>query len=113
VDDDDSIVNLLKKALIDAGHEVATAGDGVDAYEHVKSTNCDCMLLDVSMPKINGVELLLLMQADGIDVPTIVMAAFQDFEDGEMKSFTNVVHYLPKPFKLEEMVELVDRQLAS
>ena len=113
VDDDKSIVNLLEKALVRAGYEVDSAVDGVEAYERVKAEGCECMLLDVTMPRINGVELLLLMQADGIHVPTIVMADFQDFEDGEMKSIMNVIHFLPKPFKMDEMLELIGKHLAG
>jgi len=113
VDDDEGIVKLLETALIDAGYEVGTASDGVEAYEQLKSADCKWMLLDIAMPRINGVELLLLMQADGIDVPTIVMAGFQDFEDGEMKSFTNVRHFLPKPFKVDAMIELIEKQATA
>ena len=67
----------------------------------------DIILLDINMPKINGVELLLLMQTEGITVPTIVMAGFEGFEEDEMKQFSNVVRFLPKPFEMNDLLESI------
>jgi len=63
VDDDAQITTLLREALEREGYRVETAANGVQAFDLVKSPDCKCMLLDVNMPKINGPELLLLMQA--------------------------------------------------
>ena len=109
VDDEQVIVALLKDTLSARGYEVESASNGVEAYELVKSKSYECMVLDINMPQLNGVELLLLMQADGIEVPTIVMAAFDDFRESEMKQFTNVVRYFPKPFDTEELLEVVKK----
>ena len=61
VDDDKGIQTILRAALEHAGYEVVTSLDGADAYEQVSSSECECMLLDMTMPHINGPELLLLM----------------------------------------------------
>jgi DNA-binding NtrC family response regulator len=61
------------------------------------------------MPKINGVELLLLMQSENIEVPTIVMAGFSDFDEKEMKEFANVVRFMQKPFEIDDMLEAIRR----
>jgi len=113
VDDDADITYLLKKALTEEGYEVMTAGDGVEAYEHLKAFGSTCMLLDIDMPRINGIELLLLLQAEDIHVPTIVMAGFDDFKDKEMKEFSNVVKFMHKPFGVAEMLAAVNEQVAS
>lgn len=107
VDDDAGIVKLLRRALEAEGFVVVTAGDGVDAYALVRGADCQCLVLDIKMPRINGAELLLLMQADGITVPTIVMAGFGDFQAGEMKEFKNVVKFLHKPFAMDAMVAVI------
>ena len=107
VDDDEAIVEFLRAALEDCGYRVETAGNGVQAYEHLKHPDCKGMLLDINMPKINGVELLMLMQADDIRVPTIVMAGFDDFDELEMKNFENVVEFLHKPFELQDLLDRV------
>ena len=107
VDDDPTIVEMLSMALIDEGYRVETASDGAEAYSHLKSPDCKCMLLDVNMPRINGIELLLLMQAEGIQIPTILMAGFSDFEEQEMTQFDSVVKFMSKPFKLNEMLDVI------
>ena len=109
VDDDKRVVATLDMALARAGYLVVRAKDGVEAYGHVKSPACECMLLDVQMPRINGVELLLIMQGEGIHVPTIVMAGFEDFEKEEMKGLPNVVEFFSKPFELADMLAAVRR----
>ena len=113
VDDDPSILKLLRTALEGGGLKVVTAADGVEAYKLVRSPACKCMVLDVMMPRINGVELLLLMQADNIHVPTIVMAGFEDFSADEMKQFGNVVRFLRKPFDLQILLAEVRKQIAK
>lgn len=111
VDDDPDIVKLLRKALEDEGYEVAIAHDGVEAYAEVCRAGCRGMVLDVTMPRINGIELLLLMQADGIEVPTVVMVGFDDFAEQELKQFSNVIAFLRKPFDLATLIAIVKRQM--
>ena len=107
VDDDMVISEVLRKWLEGEGFDVTTCSDGQQAYDKLKEDGVECMILDINMPLINGVELLLLMQAEGIDVPTVVMAGFDDFDEKEMKQFGNVVRFFPKPFEMEEMVRTV------
>jgi DNA-binding NtrC family response regulator len=111
VDDDASIANLLKTALEVEGYRVVTAADGVQAYQAVKSPQCRCMVLDVLMPRINGIELLMLIQAENIQVPTIVMAGFGDFQEVELKEFSNVVKFLHKPFDLDVLLQAVRKHM--
>lgn len=107
VDDDLLIVEVLRKWLEQEGFDVAVCHDGQAAYEVLKASPCDCMLLDIHMPLLNGVELMLLMQAEDIHVPTIVMAGRGDFDENEMKQFENVVAYLRKPFEMRDMIDTV------
>lgn len=107
VDDDVSLARLLETALQKEGYRVETAANGVEAYKKVQSPDCKCMLLDINMPQLNGVELLMLMQAEGIAVPTIVMAGFPDFNESEMKQFESVVAFLGKPFSMEKLAATI------
>jgi len=113
VDDDQAICTLVKTVLENQGYRVATAADGVEAFDLVKSATCRCVLLDMNMPRINGAELLLLMQAEGLKVPTIVMAGFEGFDEKELKEFGNVVHFLQKPFSMDDMLKMVKHALAA
>jgi DNA-binding response OmpR family regulator len=107
VDDDQRIIEALRESLTREGYTVKTAHDGLEAFGHLRAPECKCMLLDINMPRINGVELLLLMQSEGIKVPTIVMAGFEDFDEKEMKQFSNVVKYLHKPFEMKDMLKAI------
>lgn len=109
VDDDTSIVQSLSRALNKRGYEVQSASNGVDAYAILRSPDCQCILLDVNMPKVNGIELLLLMQAESIEIPTIVMAGFADFDEDEMRQFDNVVGFFGKPFLMKDMLHVVEQ----
>jgi DNA-binding NtrC family response regulator len=109
VDDEPDMRKVLSRSLVHHGYRVETASDGAEAYELLKSPDCKCMLLDINMPRINGVELLLLMQAEDIHVPTIVMAGFDDYDEEEMKQFANVVTLLPKPFQLDDALDAITK----
>ena len=107
VDDDKVLTQLLKTLLEEAGYNVQVAYDGETAYKHLRDPKCRGMLLDIRMPGINGAELLMLMAADGIKVPVIVMAGFPDFDEEEMKQFPNVKKLFHKPFYPEDMLRCV------
>jgi DNA-binding NtrC family response regulator len=107
VDDDKILTQLLRTLLEEAGYEVHVAYDGEEAYRHLKNPKCKGMLLDIRMPGINGAELLMLMAAEGVTVPVIVMAGFPDFDEEEMKEFPNVKKLFHKPLYPEEVLGAV------
>ena len=107
VDDDKILTQLLKNLLEDAGYEVRVANDGEAAYQQLTDPKCRAMLLDIRMPGINGAELLMLMTAEGIKVPVIVMAGFPDFDEEEMKQFPNVKKMFHKPLYPEDVLAAV------
>ncbi|MBL7076162.1 MAG: response regulator [Kiritimatiellae bacterium] len=109
VDDETDLRNVLSRSLVHHGYRVETAGDGAEAYELLRSPDCKCILLDINMPRINGVELLLLMQAEDIHIPTIVMAGFDDYGEEEMKQFSNVATLLHKPFQLDDALKAIKK----
>ena len=107
VDDDKPITELMHRILRDMGYRVETAYDGESAWEHLRDPDCRGMILDMRMPGINRAELLLLMQAEGIEVPVIITTAFVDFEEDELKEFVNVRKLILKPFDPDEIVTAV------
>ena len=109
VDDDKVLTQLLRSLLEDAGYEVRVAYDGESAYSEMKDAKCKCMLLDIRMPGINGAELLMLMAAEGLRVPVIVMAGFPDFDEEEMKQFPNVKKLFHKPLYPEDVLDAVKK----
>ena len=110
VDDDRPLTTLLRELLVSEGYEVRTAYDGAEAYGHVRDPKCKGVLLDMHMPGLNGPELLLLMETEGIRRPVIVMTADPDFDEAEMKQFRDVCRLVHKPFYPEDILMAV-RQL--
>jgi DNA-binding NtrC family response regulator len=111
-DDDKVLTQLLTTMLEEAGYEVRVSYDGETAYQYLKDPKCKAMLLDIRMPGINGAELLMLMAAENIKVPVIVMAGFPDFDEEEMKQFPNVKKFFHKPLYPEEVLSAV-KEFAS
>ena len=109
VDDNEDLRGLLEIALKEVGFRVETAVDGVDAYNHLSSEDCRCMLLDINMPRINGIELLMLMQSEGLKVPTILMAGHGDYAEDEVLAIENVKAFLPKPFSIQDLVDAIQK----
>lgn len=113
VDDDHAITQVLKELLVKEGYEVRIAANGADAYAIVKDKKCKGVLLDLLMPGINGAGLLMLMAAEGISLPVIIMTGAPDFSEEELSDFANVVGVLKKPFYPEDALNLVRRLLPS
>jgi DNA-binding response OmpR family regulator len=113
VDDDHTIVKLVRELLEHEGFEVASAYNGEGAYAHLKDPKCRGVLLDMMMPGINGAELLMLMEAEKIRVPVIVMAGSPDFDEEELKNFSNVKRLLHKPFYPEDLLAAVREHIGK
>ena len=113
VDDDKVLTQLLRRLLENEGYQVEVANSGEEAYGIVQKESCKCMLLDIRMPGINGAELLMLMTADKIKVPVIVMAGFPDYDEAEMKQFPMVKKLFHKPLYPEEMLKAVKEYAAK
>lgn len=106
-DDDKVLTQLLRTLLEDAGYGVEVVYDGEHAYEHLKKPGCKGAIIDIRMPGLNGAELLMLMAAERIAVPVIVVAGFPDFDEEEMKQFPNVKRFFLKPLYPEEVLAAV------
>lgn len=109
VDDDHTIVHMCRAILEKEGFEVRTAGSGEEAFQHVKDPRCKGMILDMLMPGINGAGLLMLMAADKVKLPVIVLSAAPDIDEDEMLEFPNVVKLVRKPFYAEDLLALVHK----
>ena len=75
VDDEEYITDLVAVGLRFVGFEVETASDGRDAMAKLAATTPDLVVLDISMPELDGLEVLQRMRRDGINVPVIFLTA--------------------------------------
>lgn len=104
VDDDASIRRTLAVGLDLEGFSVIPASGGRAALEAVASHEPDAMLLDLTMPDLDGLEVLKRLRAAGHDVPVCVLSARDDVDDRVLGLQAGADDYVVKPFALEEVV---------
>ena len=113
VDDSEALIQAIRDNLQRLGYSIESAADGVEAFKHLRDPRCKLMLLSLRLPKLNGAELLILMGAEDIAIPVIVMAQMEDVSAEEMADFPDVVDFVRKPFSMEELVEKVHKYARS
>ena len=107
VDDDPGIRLSIRRALEFEGHEVRTAEDGVLALEAIRAEAPDLVVLDVSMPRLDGLGVCRRLRTEGDDVPILVLTARQGVSDRVAGLDAGADDYLAKPFALEELLARV------
>jgi two-component system response regulator MprA len=103
VDDDAAVRESLERSLRFEGYEVATAVDGVDALDLVGRVHPDIVVLDVMMPRVDGLETCRRLRARGDDVPVLMLTARDGLADRVSGLDVGADDYLVKPFALEEL----------
>ena len=103
VDDERAIRDVVEMALTQAGFVVKTAMDGADALALVRDWSPECILLDVMMPKIDGLALIPLLRRL-TEVPIIMLTARGDVRDRVAGLEAGADDYLAKPFDVAELI---------
>ncbi|KRL09644.1 response regulator YycF [Schleiferilactobacillus perolens] len=110
VDDEKPISDILKFNLTQEGYEVETAADGEEALEKVKSGNPDLILLDLMLPKIDGLEVARQVRKDR-DTPIIMLTAKDSEIDKVLGLELGADDYVTKPFSNRELIARVKANL--
>ena len=104
VDDDRAVRESLRRSLTFNGYIVDLAVDGVDALDKTTSARPDAMVLDVMMPRLDGLEVCRRLRSTGDDLPILVLTARDSVSDRVAGLDAGADDYLPKPFALEELL---------
>jgi two-component system alkaline phosphatase synthesis response regulator PhoP len=116
VDDDKNIRLVLKYRLEKEGYHVLLAGDGEDALEKVRAEKPDLIILDLTMPRMDGFGFLEEIRDDGSGtsaVPVIVLTAY-GYESNRAKSLElGAVEFVTKPFSPRQLVAEVWKVLSE
>jgi two-component system response regulator MprA len=104
VDDDRAVRESLRRSLEFNGYQVELAGDGAQALERVIADRPDAMILDVMMPRLDGLEVARRLRSTGDDLPILVLTARDTVSDRVSGLDAGADDYLPKPFALEELL---------
>lgn len=110
VDDERRIRELLDLSLSHHGYDVRCAADGQAALAIAKEWEPDAVILDVMMPKIDGISLLPMLRRV-TDAPVIMLSAKGEVEDKVSGLTHGADDYLSKPFELDELVAHIEAKL--
>ena len=106
VDDDAPIRRMLERTLAAEGYTVAAAVDGGDALASVEASSPDLILLDVTMPGLDGLAVCRRLRDKGLSVPVLLLTARDELDDRVAGLDAGADDYVVKPF---ETVELLAR----
>ncbi len=103
-EDEKELSRALVAILKHNNYSVDAVYDGLDAYNYAKAENYDGIILDIMMPKMNGIEALKKMRAEGINVPVLMLTAKSDIDDRIEGLDSGADDYLTKPFAMGELL---------
>ncbi|HUC07987.1 MAG TPA: response regulator transcription factor [Solirubrobacterales bacterium] len=103
VEDDAEIADVLRRSLRQEGYEVKTSADGVDALDVATGFVPDLVVLDLGLPRLDGVEVCRRLRAEG-DVPILMLTARAETEDRVSGLDSGADDYLVKPFERQELL---------
>ena len=109
VDDDQSVRWVLDKALRQAGMEARSFERAEHVLEALENALPDVLITDIRMPGMSGIALLERLHHASPQLPIIVITAHSDLENAVAAYQGGAFEYLPKPFDIDEAVELVKK----
>jgi two-component system response regulator MprA len=109
VDDEPAVRDSLRRALQLEGYEVELAGDGLEALDRlsgngVDAAGVDAVVLDISMPRLDGLEACRQLRKDGHSLPVLMLTARDEVSDRVAGLDAGADDYVVKPFALEELL---------
>ena len=111
VDDEIAIVDILKAFLEDKEHKVYTAYDGVEAVEMVKKERPHIVLLDIYLPKMDGIAALQTIRKFDETIGIIIMTGFREKDVAQKAIELGAFDYINKPFDFDYLERALDTKL--
>ncbi len=111
VDDEEVLRDVLEVVLRREGFDIVLASSGEEALSLLDGDEIDLMILDIMLPGISGIDTLRSVRISNPSLPVIIITAFSSI-DGAIEAMKHgAFHYIPKPFKNEEVVMTVNKAL--
>ena len=108
VEDETKVARFLKQALEEEGHAVDVAGDGVEGGNLATINPYDLILLDVQLPRMDGLQLAAELRRSGLQCPILMLTSRDSTQDVVRGLNAGADDYLTKPFALEELLARVN-----
>ena len=106
-EDDRAVRESLARALQLEGYQVVTSTNGAEALEAVRDSDPDAVLLDVSMPLVDGLTVCRVLRSESNRVPVLMLTARTETSDRVAGLDAGADDYLPKPYELDELLARV------
>ncbi|QKF76573.1 response regulator transcription factor [Arcobacter defluvii] len=113
VEDDFMLNEMITEYLSSTGHAIISAKNGVEALEILNSEKFDLLILDISLPDIDGFTILERLHEQKLNIPTIYISALIDIEDISRAFDLGCFDYLKKPFHLKELTLRINKILKT
>ena len=112
VDDDPDFLEIIRMRLQADGYEVSTAADGEEAIKKVKEEKPDVMLLDVLMPKLDGLKVLQRIRKINKQLPVYILTAFSNPERFELAKKYDAAGFIVKTNDLKREINNIANSLS-
>ncbi len=109
VEDDEEIIEDIDFFLKRHFNEIIIAQDGEEAFRYFEEKNPDIIILDINIPKLNGLKLASKIREINKKVPIIFLTAFSDKENLLQAINLHACSYLIKPFKIDELINTINK----
>ncbi|MGM0497860.1 MAG: response regulator [Bacteroidota bacterium] len=109
---DDNITNLkLLEKLLEEKYNIVCFPDAAEALSYLEKNHADLILSDLMMPEMNGIELLQKLHSKKINIPLVMISAYDKKEYIERAYSNGALKYLVKPINPDELFDVVDNTL--
>jgi len=112
VADDELGIRESLTLILGEEYELVFAEDGEQALAKIKNDSLDLVLLDIKMPKLDGIEVLRRAKQNGFTAPILMLTAYQSVELAKAAIKLGALDYLPKPFDRNQILTTVRGVLA-
>jgi two-component system cell cycle sensor histidine kinase/response regulator CckA len=109
IDDEDLVRDVVARMIEDLGYAAVTAPDGPTGLDVVERRQIDIVLVDLTMPRMNGVDVVAALRARRPGLPVVLCTGY----DRDRKGPVQADAYLPKPFRIEALEQLLTRLLPA
>ena len=104
IEDEKHIADFIRQGLREEGYSVDVAADGEKGYFLAGTVNYSAIILDLMIPKMDGITVCKRLRADGVDVPIIILTARNSIDDKISGFDSGAEDYLTKPFSFKELL---------
>lgn len=111
VDDEESFLLVLETVLGNEGFQLETASDGVEAINLLQTRSYDLALLDVRMPRVDGIEVLKYIKDHFLDMPVVMLTGVGDLKTAVDCIKNGASNYLTKPYSTDELLTVINAAL--